>query len=445
MVNKIISEQLESEDSYYKISNDEYLEMMKLSDYHGKGISKLPKFKGKPLWIVGSVDLEKTSTDSLGNVGYVEGNLNISRTNISDLGNTKVKGYISSYGTPLERKRIAAIQRGKLNEMDEYRESDEWNLSNPNIDDLGIKANALFKYMVYNRYLDSLDDKEKEKISQNKIEIEKLQTEKDNLSMDDENWNEKDDELQEQIDNLQEEIDDLISDKSDIYVLYPARKQYGLQKFENLASKDEEYIVGNEDEMDDAVMDYAKSYIDDIGIDGFSQGFLQDYIDTDKLKEYFEDWWRDDIYQNPESYFSDSDFELTPEQEKRISDIESEIEDYETQQNELDPEQEDYGELYDDFQKLIDDLETEKDDIVPNTEPTDEMIEDVLEDRLRDLENNPNYYIKEFGMDLKQFIDEDELAKGLVASDGYGIMNSYDGTYDTENINGDTYYIMRIN
>lgn len=438
-------EQSLPEESYYKISPEEYVELMKLSGYHGKGISKLPRFEGKPLWITGNLDLSNTPTDSLGNIGYIQGNLSISRTKISDLGNTQVKGYVSDYGSPVEAKRIAAIKRAKSNEMDEYRESDDWNLNNPDIDDLGLKANALFEYLVGDGTLESLSEDEKEKISQNRSEIERLETEKDNLSMDDEDWNEKDDELQEQIDNLQEEIDDLISDKSDVYVLYPAGEHYGLQRFENLLSRDEEYTVGTEYEMDEALLEYAKNYIDDVGVEGFNQSFIENYIDEDYLKDYFEDWWRDDIYQNPEVYFNDDDFELTPEQEQRISEIEIEIEDYEREQNELDPDDEKYDEYYDDFQNLIDKLESEKEEIVPSTEPTDEMIEKVLEDKLYDVERNPMFYIKEYGLNIKDFVDEDELAKGLADEEGYGLMNSYDGNYDTININGEDYYIMRIN
>ena len=447
-LNSLVHRILEQvEDDYYKISAEDYVSIMELGNYNGPAISKIKKFQGKPLYIIGDVDLRNTPTQSLGNVIYIDGSLVINNTKILNLGITKVKNHIWDSGTPRENKRIQDELRERKNQMNTMRIDGDWDFEkNENIDDLGLKANALFEYLVGEGTLDSLDDEDKEKITQNRSEIERLETEKENLSMDDENWNEKDDELQEQIDNLQEEIDDLISDKSDVYVLYPAGEHYGLQRFENLLSRDEEYTVGTEDEMDEAVLEYAKNYIDDVGLDGFNKSFLENYIDNDSLKSYFEDWWRDDIYESPESYFNDDDYELTPEQEKRIADIESEIEDYETQQNDLDPNQEDYQELYDDFQEKIDELESEKDDITPDTgSPTDEMVERALEERLDDVERNPLFYIKEYGANIKDFIDEDELAKGLAEEDGYGIMNSYDGNYDTININGEDYYIMRIN
>lgn len=442
---KLLFEQSLPEDAYFKISPNEYLEILKLSGYHTRGISKLPRFEGKPLWITGDLKLSNLPIDTLGNIGYIQGRLDISNTKISDLGNTEVIGYVSDWNTPLKAKKEAAIKRAKAIEMDEYRESDDWNLNNPNIDDLGLKANALFKYMVYEGTLEGLSDEEQERVDELRSQIDDLETRRQNLSTDDEDWNEKDDELQEQIYDLEQELDGLIEDKSDVYVLYPAGEHYGLQIFENLNSRDEEYTVGTEDEMDDAVLTYAKSYINDAGIQRFRQSFLEDYIDTDELVKYFEDWWRDDIYENPEVYFSEDDFELSPEQERRISEIESEIEDYENQQSELDSDREDYDELYDDFQEKIDELESEKGEIVPDTEPTDEMIENVLEDRLDDVKRNPTYYIKEYGMGIENFIDKDELAKGIVNADGYGIMNSYNSDYDTVNILGETYYIMRIN
>jgi hypothetical protein len=104
----------QNEEEYHKISPEEYKDLLKLSGYHGKGISKLPMFKGKPIWITGDLDISDTPTDSLGNVQYVQGRLNISNTKISDISNLKTRGYIQDYGTPIERKRKAEILRQKL-------------------------------------------------------------------------------------------------------------------------------------------------------------------------------------------------------------------------------------------------------------------------------------------------------------------------------------------
>lgn len=390
---KTILEQSESED-YYIISNKEYEELMKLSGYHGKGVTKLPKFGGKPLYIKGNVDLSKTDTDSLGNVAYIDGNLSISGTKIQDLGDTKVRGYVQDSGTPRERIRIKIENERKVAEMDSRREDGDWDLSEgiDNIEDIGVKANALYKYLVDENLIDK--------------------------------------------------------DEYDVYYMYPLKyKYYGLDTFQPIFGS-EEYTVGTSDEMDSATLEYAKNYIDDVGIDGFRDGYIDNYIDIDYLKGYVEDYMRDDIYSNPEVYFDKSDYELTDAQEKRIEEIEEEIEDYEQQQKNLEGEIDDpdeYSRLWDDFQQLIDELEEEKSNITPDDEPTDDMVERKLQDYLDDVANNPVQYIREHGLELKNFVDEDELAKGIADDDGWEMISSYDGTYETVYLEDRDLYIMRVN
>ena len=100
--------------------------------------------------------------------------------------------------------------------------------------------------------------------------------------------------------------------------------------------------------------------------------------------------------------------------------------------------------MYVDFQNLIDDLESEKDDITPD-EVTQEMVDNKVEELVYQVKRDPIQYIREYGMELKNFVDEKELAKGLVADDGWGIMNSYDGSYDSvRGEDGVLYYVMRV-
>jgi hypothetical protein len=73
------------------------------------------------------------------------------------------------------------------------------------------------------------------------------------------------------------------------------------------------------------------------------------------------------------------------------------------------------------------------------------MIEDKVEDYVNDRMRDPLAFIEEFGLKIDNFIDKDELAQGLLDTDGYGVMNSYDGEYDTIEFNDETYYIMRVN
>ena len=175
------------------------------------------------------------------------------------------------------------------------------------------------------------------------------------------------------------------------------------------------------------------------------------YID---IKEYIEDFYRSDVQESPESYFSDDDFQLTEEQEERKEQLEtyiSEMEDMkselEDEQNELDSDGDEYSEIQeklDEIDENIEKAQDELDSIEPETEPTDEMIEEKVQEFVDDRMGDPIGFLREFGLDLGEYIDKDALAQGLVDADGYGVMNSYDGTYDTIDFNGETYYIMRV-
>jgi len=147
----------------------------------------------------------------------------------------------------------------------------------------------------------------------------------------------------------------------------------------------------------------------------------------------------------PQGYFSDDDYELTSEQEERIEQLESQIEDLEEQRRELDSDDENYYDYEEDLTNQIDTLQEELDSIEVDTEPTDDMIENKVEELVRDVKRDPMGYLNDLGMDVKNYVDEDALAQGLVDTDGYSIMNSYDGTYDSVNVAGETYYVMRIN
>lgn len=436
-----IKEQVEGD--YYKISPEEYIQLMSLGSYHGKAITKMKKFQGKPLWITGDLNLTDTPTDSLGNVGYIEGNLNIGRTKISSIEGTNVKGWVSDSNTPREKIRERQELNDKLAEQESLREDDEWDLTNG--DEMGEKAHALFQYLENNGNIDPLSEEDKEKLNTLRIKLQELERQYEELSDDDESAYE----IQEAIDETQSEIEELEENNVDVYMMYPQPRytHYGLTQFEVLVPgfKGEEYTVGTEEEMDDAALKYAESYIDDVGVDGFNESFIEDYLDVDAIVNMAEEDYDYQVRDYPDSYFSDSDYELTYEQEQRIEQLESQIEDLEQQKLELDSDDENYYDYEEDLDNQIEALQEELDSIEVGTEPTEEMIENKVAELVRDVRRDPLDYLKNYGLSIKEYVDEDALAQGLVDSDGYGIMNGYDGQYDTEEVNGVTYYIMRIN
>jgi TolA-binding protein len=439
VIKKIVEQ---TEDEYYRISPEDYLDMMQYASYNGNVFRKMKKYGGKPLYITGDLNLSGLPVKDIGPIGYVDGTLYIRDTNISDLGNLQVKNYISDSGTPRERIRDKQELDTKLAQQESLRDSDEWALEQG--DETGEKAHALFDNLVNNGEIEPLSEEDIEKLTILRRKLQDLEQEYEGLDDNDERAYE----LQETIDETQTEIEELEESNVDVYMMYPHPRytHYGLTQFEILLPgfKNNEYSVGTEEEMDEAALQYAKNYIDDVGADGFNESFIEDYLDVDAIVSMAEDDYEYQVRDYPDSYFNDDDFELTEEQEERIAQLESQIEDLEQQKLELDSDDENYYDYEEDLDNQIEALQEELDSIEVDTEPTEDMIENKVAELVRDVRRDPLDYLKNYGLSIKEYIDEDALAQGLVDSDGWGVMNGYDGQYDSEEVNGITYYIMRI-
>ena len=434
----------QTEDEYYRISPEDYLDMMQYASYNGNVFRKMKKYGGKPLYITGDLDLSGLPVKDIGPISYVDGRFDISRTKVSDIGNLRSKSHIWDSGSPRERIREKQELLGKQAEMDSKREDDEWNFQNH--DEEGLKAMALLDYLEGQGKVTVLSDGQKQELKELTQQLEDLNAHYDDEDRDgdpDENV-----EILNQIEDVQEQVDDLTRDVGDIYVMYPTNyTHYGLTQFEVLVDgfKGVEYTVGTEEEMDAAALEYSKNYIDDVGADGFSKSFIEDYLDEDAIVEFAREDYEYQVRDSPESYFNDDDFELTSEQEQRIEQIESQIEDLEQQKLELDSDDENYYYYEEDLDNQIEALQEELDNIEFDTDPTEDMIDNKVDELVRWVKRDPMQYLNDYGMDVKEYIDGDALAQGLVDSDGWGIMNSYDGTYDSIDIGGESYYVMRVN
>lgn len=455
LLKKVLSE--ESINDYYRISPSDFLDLMKYSSYNTDSLSKIKMFEKKPIWITGDLDLAHTPTKSLGNVKYIDGKLDIRYTNISDLSGVEVKGYVWDNGTPLEKKRLAAILREKMNDAQERRQDDEWSIEGG--DDTGMKAHALYQSLVNDGEIEEMDSDEKEELDRMRSELKTLQQQYDELE-------DHNDELYDKISNLENEIEQKDSQDVDVYNMSPMPySHYGMQMFEVIGIdglRGHEYAVGTEYETDKAAYEYAENYIGEVGIEGFNRHFLEDYLDTDAIEEILRDHYYDDVRDNPEIYFDESEMPTSQEQDDRkeeleeyIEKVKGVIEKLEQKQESLNDEIEDpdeYSKQYDELQSTIDilqghidDSEQEIEDMVPEGEVTTQMIEDKVDELVSDRMGDPIDVINEWGLELIEYIDKDALAKGLVRNDGYQIMASYDGSYDSEYVNSKLYYIFRLN
>jgi hypothetical protein len=145
-----------------------------------------------------------------------------------------------------ERLRKLEIQRilnNRRQEAQDRRLEGEWDLENPNVDEIGLKAHALLDFLVDNGDVTILTNEERIEIQRIKDEIEQLQTEYDN----------SDDvrtDLLNQIEELEDELEDYDT-RIDVYNIIPTGQFYDSTEFEVIDSDvdSNRYAVGTDSEM----------------------------------------------------------------------------------------------------------------------------------------------------------------------------------------------------
>lgn len=481
MVRKILKEEGEEE---VVISPEEYFDLLRKVYFQAQAIPKLPKFRGKKLVIKGNLDFgkfrgEQMLTD-LGNI-KVDGNIDISYTNIKSLDNVEVTGDKRYWSTPYDVVMRKRKQQEKYNEQEVRRENNEWSLDGT--DEEGEKANAAFEYAVQEGNLKELTDEEKEELQNLKTRLIYLEQQ-----MEAEDDEERYDELSNEFDEVQEEIDDLEEDAVDVYDLYPMGTHYDMTTFESL-STGEEYAVGTEDEADRSLSDYFEEHVDN-PTQYFDKNFLSYYVDEEEVKDYFRDTVEEWIRDSPEDY--DVEKGLSDDQEEEIWLLEMEKWVYENEgvrapiseptredgdvfdfldaeDNRFQYKNEGRGwvlykdgqvvsphQIYDDEDtdehqeardERISDIDYEIEEIKdnPDGEPDEDSIEQEIENYLERIDDDAIGFLDEMGMDYENFLDKDRMKDDLIRDAHYGELNGYDGQYDEIKINGTYYIVMRIN
>jgi hypothetical protein len=344
------------------------------------------------LYVTGNLDLSGKPIKTLGNIAYIDGTLDISNTNISSLEGVEVKGWVSDYGTPLDAMRIRREELKKLADAESRREDNEWGLDNPDIDMKGLAANVLFNHLVYKG---DLDENEEE--------------------------------------------------GADVYSIIPTK--YGsynnTYNFEVIGLKDREYLVGLYDDMYQAAIENTEQLLDDVGTEGLSSGLLENNLDRKQIRDEMEEFYEDDIRENPEIYFNPNDYELTDEQEERKEQLENyifQMEDLKTKkQRELEntKDKDEQTKLENEIKKIEENIEKaqdELDSIVPDEEPTEEMIEKMVSKMVRGRDEED--WLEELGRDLKEYVNMRGVAEDIVDIDGIGTMSGYNSTYEDVYITG---------
>ena len=345
----------------------------------------------------------------------------------------------------LERLRIQRILEGRRDEANDRRLDNEWELG-PDCPDEGLKAHALLDWLESNGDVEIITNEDRGEIARIQNEIDRLQLEYDN----DENVR---GDLLDEISELEDELDEFTS-KIDVYNIVPTGNYYDMSEFEVIDSPVEgrRYAVGDEGEVKSSAYDYVEQLIDDIGYGGFNESFAKGFIDERAVLDYAEEFYEDDIRENPESYFDEEDRMLSDKQEEkieqlkmRISQLESMIENFEEEMD---------GENDDDLQERIDEMneriEEMNDEITeieedPEGDFPEEKIDDAIQDKVSDVRYDVTSFMEDFGLNWEDYIDKDEFIDGVIDADGYGhTLNGYDGNADEQKVLDKWYYVMRL-
>lgn len=346
----------------------------------------------------------------------------------------------------LERERQAQILRQREAEAQERRIDNEWALG-PDCPDVGLRAHALLEFLSDNNDVEILTNLDRGEIARIETEIDRLQAEFDN---DDEVRND----LLAEIGELEDELEEL-KQKIDVYNIIPTGSYYDTDEFEVIGVPDLEdrrYAVGNEREMQTSAEEYVEQLIDDVGYDGFNSNFVKQHLDADAVIAYAEDLFNQDVYDSPEAYLEDDQRELSRKQEEQIKIKEDKIQQFSEYilrlEADMDGEDdEEIQEKIDELQESIDEMEQEIEEIKedPEGDFPDELIEEIISDRVQEANNDIEGFMNEWGLEWNEYVDKDAFIKAVIDEDGYGhTLNGYDGSADEVTIQDELFYVMRI-
>ena len=412
---------LESENDSVNLTANEYENLMKFLDYDGRRINKMKKYAGKQIFVNGPVKLSNTPTTYLGNITF-DSSVDVSDSQFKTIEGASIPKYKLSYhNTPYHKWLLRQQFLKKRAEQESKRENNDLDPES-NLTEIDKCALALFNHLIQTEY--------EEKTPEDTKRLEELYAEKERREEIEKETEDNENLLD--LEAIEEEIKE-IEDRIDVYDLHYEGTHYFLKTFKLLkhdGESRETWAVGTEYQTEKSAKESVEQLLDDIGLDGFNRGFVENHIDEEELKDYFRDGEYDNVRDNLDDYFSEDEYEYTdPKVQQRIDEIEELLEDSEK----LSQEQ------YDELNEELDDLKDSDKDI------PEELIDDKVDELLEDLVSDPMSVIKNYGLELKHFVNMGEFIDDVVKTDGYGqTLNHYDGNEDTIEFDDETYYIFQI-
>jgi len=274
-------------------------------------------------------------------------------------------------------------------------------------------------------------------------------------------------------------------DSPPFLVSYDGWSHFDLLVYEDLTDGTK-YAVGDEDEVESSMLDWAQGYFDNEGLEYMDRYYLDDFIELYDISSFVEeevehrvsDMDDDDIIEeagynkyemvdNRDSKESEVN-ELADDMETLLNEVEElqrELDDmeeeddeaYETseyqeivdQQGELKEQWEEKDSEVDEINDEISELETEISQLLDTA--TEEVRESKENDLTEEIENEGvDWFINNLGYSLSDAIeyfcsfDESGFIYSLAENQGHEVLAYYDGIEEWEDIDGESYYIYRL-
>jgi hypothetical protein len=494
IIKNIINEESEGDNEYYDITPEQYYKLLVSVGNQAHAIPKLSMFKGKKVRVVGNLDLNSKPIKSLGNL-TVTGRLSFPYTKIENLNGVEYGNLGSYYNTPYEKEIQRRRKQKEKNDADQRKVDDVWDLMDTDTE--GEMAHAVFKYMVREGNIDELSYPEVEELITLKKKLKELE---DRIEV--ETDDDVVDELTNDYDELQYEIDELEDKNNDVYGLVPDGSFWEMNEFKSIHGDayGNRYAVGTFDEADDSLRGYYDDMVNDLS--NFDRNTLSYHVDGDEVAEYFEDMIREWIYDDPNNYnvertlsnlqeeeikelkfekrqleaeiflisygivvpiefvnYNDNNWEFRDGVNNKVNlivqrDGENKVLlndtptlnnpvyddiDWDEMNDEISQRQEEIDDRINEIDYEIQDIEDS-----PDGDPDDDDVERETENILDEIKDDPIRWLDDYGVEYDNFINLRSLKEDLISESDYGILSSYDGTYDEIEINDNTYVVFRI-
>ena len=243
------------------------------------------------------------------------------------------------------------------------------------------------------------------------------------------------------------------------------------------------YAVGDSDEVESSMREWAQEYYDNEGIEYMDRYYLDDYIELNDISDFVEqevdgilddmseediideagydkDEMEDNLYSlnnkvvgikdEMDTIESEKDElqEVLDEMEEEDEIDEDEIDEITQQINDLEVQYEEKDVDVDDLNEQISDLEDEINELGEKSK--DELRDQKISDLTIQIQDEGvDYFIDNLGYELSDaidyfcYFDEEGFVANLAESEDNERLANYDNIEDYEEVNGETYYIYR--